>query len=120
MRIRGWPAEHLVDAFDQAVRHRVLEVFGLVVHLGPAHPHHLHQEELDQAVAPQDARRELFAGRGQADAGVRLVTDEARFRQRLDHRRGRPGHDAQRGRQLAHGDQRLRRQQGHLSQEYGL
>ena len=120
VRIRGGPAEHLVDAFDQAVRHRVLEVLGLVVHLRPAHPHHLDQEKLDQSMASKDARGELFSRRGQANAGIGFIPDEARFRQRLDHRRGGPGHDPQRGRQLTHGDQRLRGQQGHLSQKYGL
>ena len=120
VRIRGGPAEHLVDALDQAVRHRVFEVFGLVVDLRPAHAHHLDQEELDQPMASQHARGELFSRRGQPNAGIGLVTDEARFGQRLDHRRGGPGHNPQRGRQLPHGHQRLRGQQGHLSQEYGL
>ena len=62
MRIDRRAAEHLVDAVDQPVGDRVLEVLGFVVDLGPAHAHHLHQKQLDQPVPPQDQRGELFAG----------------------------------------------------------
>ena len=57
------PAEHLVDALDQPIRDGVLEVLGLVVDFGPAHPHHLDQEELDQPMPAQHPRGELLAGR---------------------------------------------------------
>ena len=77
VRVRGWPAEHLVDALYQAVRHRVFEVFGFVVYLRPAHSHYLDKEELDQAMAPQDTRCEFFARRREPNAGVRLVADKA-------------------------------------------
>ena len=89
-------AEHLVDALDQPVGDGVLEMLGLVVHFGPAHTHHLHKEELDEPVAPQDACRELLASLGQPDAGVRFVPHEPRLSQSLHHRRGRSGDDPER------------------------
>ena len=61
MRIGRRPPEHFVDALDQSVRHGVLEMLGLVVDFGPAHPHHLHQEELDQPVPAQHPRGEFLA-----------------------------------------------------------
>ena len=30
----------------------VLELFSLLMHLGPAHAHHLNQKQLDEAVTP--------------------------------------------------------------------
>ena len=114
MRIDRRPAEHLVDAVDQPVGHGVLEVLGFVVHFGPAHAHHLDQEQLDQPVPPQDQRGELLARPGQPDAGIGLVAHQPRLRERLDHRRRGAGHDAQRGRQLAHRDQRVGRGSGAL------
>ena len=80
-------------------------MLGLVVDFGPAHPHDLHQEELDQTVAAQDARGELLAGVRKAHARIGLVTDQPRLRQRLDHRRGGAGNDAQGRGQLAHRDE---------------
>ena len=114
------PAEHLVDALDQPVGDGVLEVLGLVVDFGPAHPHHLHQEELDQPVPAQHPRRELLAGRGQPDARIGLVADETRLGQGLHHRRGGARDDAQGRGQLAHRDQLLGGQQGNLRQKYGF
>ena len=98
---RGTP-QHLVDPIDEPIRDRVLQVLGLVVHFGPAHTHHLHQEQLDQAVAAQDERRELLAGRRQPHPDVRLVTGQPCVSQRLDHRRRRPGDHADRRGELAH------------------
>ena len=62
MRIDLGPPEHLVDAIDQPIGDGVLQRFGLVVHFGPAHPHHLHEKQLDQPVPSQDERGELLAG----------------------------------------------------------
>ena len=62
VRVGRRPAEHLVDEFNEPVGDGVLEVLGLVVNFGPAHPHHLHQEELNQSVPAEDARGELLAG----------------------------------------------------------
>ncbi len=89
-------AEHFVDPLDQPVGNGVLEMFGLLVNFGPAHPHHLHKEELDQPVAAQDARRELLASVGQPDAGIRFVPHQPRLSQSLHHRRGRSGDDTER------------------------
>ena len=41
----------------------MLELFGLVVHLGPAHAHHLDEKQLHEPMAPQHEPRELFARR---------------------------------------------------------
>ena len=95
-------AEHRVDALDQPIGHGVLELFGLVVDFVPAHAHDLDEEQLDEPVPAQHGGGELLAGRRQPDAGVRLVEGEAGFGQRLDHRRRRARHDAERRRQLAH------------------
>ena len=61
VRVGCGPAEHLVDPFDEPIGHGVLEVLGLVVHLRPAHPHHLHEEQLDQPMAPHHQRRKPVA-----------------------------------------------------------
>ena len=58
VRIGFGMAEHLVHPLDQPVGDDVLEVLGVVVHLVPAHAHHLDQEQFDQAVAAQHRRRQ--------------------------------------------------------------
>ena len=55
-------SQHVVDALHQPIRHDVLQLLRIVVDFVPAHAHHLHQEQLHQAMAPQHARGELFAG----------------------------------------------------------
>ncbi len=62
VRIELRAAEHFVDALDQSIRHHVLHLLGIVMDLVPVHAHHLHQEQLDQAMAAQDAGGECFAG----------------------------------------------------------
>ena len=52
-----------VDAIDQAIRHDVLELLGIVVHFRPAHAHHLHQKQLDEA-------KEIFEKAPSLDARV--------------------------------------------------
>ena len=96
MRIDLGPAEHLVHACNQAIRRRVLQLLCLLVHFRPAHTHHLHQEQLDQPVPPEHQRRELFAGRRQSHADIRLVSRQSRIGQRLDHRRRGARHDVHR------------------------
>ena len=120
MRVGRRPAEHLVDALDQPIGDGVFQMFGLVVDLGPAHPHDLHQEQLDQPVAAQHSRRELLAGHRQPDARIRFVADQPGLRQGLHHRGGGPGDDPQRRGQLAHRDQLFGRQEGDLGQKYGF
>ena len=56
-------SEHFVDALDQPIRDDVLELFGLFVNLVPAHAEHLHEEQFDQPMAPQDERGESRSGR---------------------------------------------------------
>ena len=55
--------EHLVHPIDQPLRHDVLELLGLVVDFVPAVPHDLHEEQLDEAVPPEDQRGELLRRR---------------------------------------------------------
>ena len=94
--------EHLVDPFDEPFRHDVLELLGLLVHLGPAHAHHLDQEELDEPVAAQHHGREPFARCRESHPAIRLVKDEARFGEGLDHGRRRPRGHVHGGSQLTH------------------
>ena len=51
----------------------MFELLGFVVDLVPAHAHHLHEKELDQAVPSQHEARKFFTRGCQADAAVRLV-----------------------------------------------
>ena len=73
MGISGGPPEHLVDPLDETLRNHVLEQLGLVMHLGPAHPHDAHQEQLDKPMSSQHQRRQLLAGRRETHADVGLV-----------------------------------------------
>jgi hypothetical protein len=86
VRIDRGVAEHLVHALDQAVRHGVLESLRFGVHLAPVHPHHFHEEELDQAVTPDHVKRELAPRLREPDAAVRLVVDEVAVGERFHHR----------------------------------
>ena len=58
VRVGFGMAEHFVHPLDQPIGDDVLEVLGVVVHLVPAHAHHLDQEQFDQAVAAQHRRRQ--------------------------------------------------------------
>ncbi len=98
----------------------MLQLFGLVVDFGPVHSHHLHQEKLNQSVASQHERGEFFTGLRQADTRVRFVPHEAGFRECLDHGRGGPGDDAQRGGELPHRHQPVAGGKARLGQQNGL
>ena len=98
-------SEHLVHPVDQPVGHDVLELFGFLVHFVPSKPHHLHEEQLDQPMAPQDERGQPPPRPRQRDARVRLVIHQSRFRQRLHHRRRGAGGDAERRGELSHRQQ---------------
>ena len=82
VRIGFGSPEHFVHAVDQAVRYRVLELLRFLVHFVPAVAHHLHEKQLDHAMAADDERRELFARLRQRDAGIWLIADEPGLRQR--------------------------------------
>ena len=107
VRIGLGPSEHLVHAIDQAIGDDVLEEFGFVVHLVPRVAHDPHEKELDEPMTPEDERGELLPGRGERDAGIRLVFHQPRLGQRLHHRRRRAGCDADGGGELAHGQKPL-------------
>ncbi len=51
-------AQHFVDPLDQPLGDDVLQLLGVVVHLVPAHAHHLHEKEFDEPVTPQDEARQ--------------------------------------------------------------
>ena len=106
VRIYGRPPEHLVDPVDEAFRHGVLEPFSFVMHFAPVHPENLNEELLDEPMAPENEGCQLFAGRGEPNPHVRLITNQPGLGQRLDHRGGGPRHNSQRCSNLAHGDQR--------------
>ena len=59
MRIVRGSAQHLVDALDEPLGHDMFELFCLVVDLGPAHAHHLHQKQLHKTMTPQHKTGEL-------------------------------------------------------------
>ena len=66
MRVGLRAAEHFVHPVDQAVGNDVLEQFRLVMDFIPPQPHHLNEEELDEAVPPQDERGKLSPARVKA------------------------------------------------------
>jgi len=103
VRIDFRESQHFVHPGDEAIRHDMLEVLGLVVHFLPPEAHDPYEKQLDQPVPPQHERRQREPGRAEADPVVGLVVDQARLGQRLDHGRGRAGHDPEGRRQLAHG-----------------
>ena len=71
------PSKHRVDPLDEPIGHDVLQLFGLVVHLVPAHAHHLHEKKLDEPVTTEHERGEFVARLGEADTAVRFVLDKA-------------------------------------------
>ena len=108
VRIDRRPAQHRVDAIDQPLGHRMLELLRFGMNVRPAHAHHLDQEQLDQAVPALHQRGQPFAGLGQPDTGIGLVVHETRFRQGLDHRRRGSRRHPERTRDPAHLDERVR------------
>jgi demethylmenaquinone methyltransferase/2-methoxy-6-polyprenyl-1,4-benzoquinol methylase len=86
--VARWPAQHLIDAFDQAFGYNVFELLGFIVDLSPAHAHDLNQKELHEAMTAEDEPGELFTRGRQPDARIGLVLGKARFGQRLHHRGG--------------------------------
>ena len=120
MRIHCGSAEHFVDAIDQSLGNSVFQTLGFVVHFSPAHAEHFHEKELDQPVPTDDHAREFLACSREAHAKVRLVVDEARFRQRLDHRRRSARNHAQGRRDLPHWNKRIGRARRDLREIDGL
>ena len=62
MRIRRGVAERLRHTIDQLLTDRMLELFGFLMHPVPRVAEELHQEELDDAVPPDQTDR-LFLAR---------------------------------------------------------
>ena len=72
------------------------EELGFFVNLAPVDSQHLDQEELDEAMAPEDMGREFSTGVGELDTAVGLVGDEAASGESLDHRGDCAGRDGER------------------------
>ena len=100
-------SEHFVDPLDQTLRHDVLELFRLLVHLRPAHAHHVSRETAPRADAAEARGRRASHRRRQAHAAVRLVFCEPRFRSAFTIVVAVPGRDAERRRDVAHRDEPL-------------
>lgn len=115
VRVVRRAAQHFVYPLDQPLRHDVLELFGVLMHLVPAHAHDLHEEELDEAVAAQDQAGELLARAGQADTAVRFIFGKPRFGQRLHHGRRRAWRHAKRSCDVAHRHEPHAGSERHLS-----
>ena len=88
-------AQKGVDPVDQPVADRVLHVLGFFVHFVPGEIERLHQEQLDQTMAPHDRSASALPGRRQPHAFVGRVGDQVAFAERLEH----AGHGARRDRQ---------------------
>src|SRR5262249_9139127 len=73
VRIMGGASEHFIDSFDEPLRYDVFELFSLLVHFSPAHPHHLYEKQLNQTMASQDQPAAFRPSLRQAYAAVRLV-----------------------------------------------
>ena len=56
-------------------RHRVLELFGLLVHVVPGDAHDVGEEPLDHAVAADDVLRVLAAVRSEVDRPLAVAHD---------------------------------------------
>ena len=78
VRIPPRMPQRRVDPVDQQVADRVLQRFGLVVHLIPAHPGGLHQEGLDQPVPPDHVPGMRLAVLAQRDAAAARCGQQAR------------------------------------------
>ena len=73
----------------------VLEHLGLLVDAVAGHPQRLGEVGLDQAVVADHLERDLLAGRGQADALVGQVVDQAEAGEPFQHRGRRRRRDAE-------------------------
>jgi hypothetical protein len=76
MRIDLGTAEHFVHPVDEAIGDDVLQQLCLVMHFVPAKPHHLHEEQLHETMAPEHERGEPPPGARERDAGIGLVVDQ--------------------------------------------
>ena len=71
----GRVADGRPDVGLEAGRHRVLEPFGLLVHVVPRHAHDVGEEPLDHAVAADDVLRVLAAVRSEVDRPLAVAHD---------------------------------------------
>jgi hypothetical protein len=101
VRVASGVAQLGVDPVEHGVRDRVLEDFGLVVHLVPAVPELVDQERLHEPMPAHHRQRGEAPVRGQRDRAVLGVVDEALVGELADGLRGRTGrHSEALGEQL--------------------
>ena len=106
VRIPPRMPQRRVDPFDQQVAGGVLQRFGLVMHLIPAHPGGLHQESLDQPVPPDHIPGMPLAVLAQHDATAARCGQQARRAEPVQHRRYRGRSNSQPGRHIRGQDRR--------------
>src|SRR6266508_144398 len=85
MRAGPGLADHLEHARLEPGGDAHLEGLGLLVNVVPWHPHDLHEERLDQAVAADDVPGHLIALGGQRDALVGTAAHQALATETADH-----------------------------------
>ncbi len=61
VRVLGRVLHVAVDRVEHALAHVMLEHLGVLVHLGPVEPEHLHEERLEDPVTAHHAQRFAFA-----------------------------------------------------------
>ena len=76
MWIRSRVSKIIVDTVHQLVGDSVLEAVRLLMHLIPAIAEDLHQESLQQSMAPNHGDRIATTGLSQLDLAVRPVGDQ--------------------------------------------
>ena len=95
VRVAVGIAERGGDPLLEVLADVVLEHLGLVVDLVPGHPEGLGEERLEQPVMADHLEGHPLPRRGQLDAPVGLVADQAELGHPLDHRRHRSRRDAE-------------------------
>ena len=95
MRVPGRVTELGVYPVEHPVGDRVLEHFGLVVHLIPAVAELAHQERLHQPVSAHHRQRRAPAGVGERDRAVFLMIHQPLIGEFADRLRGGAGRYAE-------------------------
>src|SRR5690606_36754337 len=90
-------------ALDELVRRRVLQSFGLVVHVFPGVAESLAEIQLEAPMPTHDAERLAGSPGAQAHTPIRDVLDVSRLREPFDHAAHRCGLDLEGSRNLARG-----------------
>ena len=89
MRVERRVAELRGDQLLELLGEDVLEPLGLGVHLVPAHPQALDQEQLEQAMVANHLERDRAPALGQARTAIELMLDEPERNELAQHPRHR-------------------------------